>query len=329
MTRKLTDARIAALKLADEFESLPSGARPMQLADALEYARVDLNLGAMEYLYMRMAIRNTSVKFWFDGREPIFGWSRITIAVKLGICERSVSRLEEALVRKGLIVHRDGPMLRRHGGSHQRDGRGVSLAPIGARYDEIMDRARRVLREQREWGEARTEIYAAKEHLKAAAERDDVPDDVQEEIQEVLDEIPPRVSASTLFEELDRIRKRAAKLVVDILPHVSETETAHMRATSVTHKTNPDSLIQRARIDDFHTARLIAKADEMGLPPSVALKAANDRGVERVNFALRGLRKRLNRSESPVRSPGAYFQWLVSNDYLYFRDQNAYARHAL
>ena len=114
MTRQLTRARLDALQQADAFlaSTSPDVAR-MELIDALEIARCRFALSDAELLYLRLAIRNVPQSHWGQGREPIFAWARIDVARVLGKCERTVHRIEAALVRKGLVVHRDGPRLQR------------------------------------------------------------------------------------------------------------------------------------------------------------------------------------------------------------------------
>jgi hypothetical protein len=117
MARKVTEARRSALAAAAAFDGLPVKMSRMRLIDRIEIARTALNVSENEYLYLRLAFRNTPEDHWRGGREPIFGWSRVDVARALGKSERSITRIENALVEKGLIVHRDGPMLRRFGGT--------------------------------------------------------------------------------------------------------------------------------------------------------------------------------------------------------------------
>lgn len=324
MARKLTDARIAALQVADAFEEIPDAAHRMELADAIEAARAELNVTPVECLYLRMACRSVPDIFWRNGREPIFGWSRCAMARAMTLSERSISRIEQSLVRKGLIVHRDGAMLRRRGGCDSYDGTGVSLAPLAARWQEIVELARRVRREHREWGEARNEIYTGKGHIKAAAERPDIPAEIQAEINHVLDGIPERMCAGTTIDQMRRLRARVAKLVLALAHLLGVTETAHEADVGGDTKTNPDSLSKRPTVAPADVSEIVRQADQIGVAPSVALQAVTRRGVDRATYALGRLKRRLSEPESEIRSPTAYFSWLVSNDHLYFRHRAAY-----
>ncbi|PZQ48793.1 MAG: hypothetical protein DI556_13340 [Rhodovulum sulfidophilum] len=314
MSRTLTEAHLVALAIADRFESLPPKVNRMELADAIEILQCALNLTSTEVIYFRLACRNTPEAFWRDGHEPVFGWSRLRVARTMKLDERTISRIETSLVTKGLVVHRDGPTMRRHGGTRWYAGKGVSLAPAAARFDELRARARAAIDEDRRWEEARVSIYSGKSFLDGVLKRDDILPEVAETVMALMRDIPVRMQARMSLDELEPLAARVNNLVARLtelfgVPSMSSACDIHVRP-----ETEPDSPNQRAAGDAGEIALVVETAADAGIPVAVARKVVGDRGLERTRRALSGLEARLRQTNAPVRSPVAYFQWLIAND---------------
>ena len=329
MARKVTEARRSALAAAAAFDGLPVKMSRMRLIDRIEIARAALNVSENEYLYLRLAFRNTPEDHWRGGREPIFGWSRVDVARALGKSERSITRIENALVEKGLIVHRDGPMLRRFGGSAYQDGRGVSLAPCAGRHAEIDALAQKTLDEHRLWSMARSEIFAARRVLEGLlASGHDLPAALRDVVRGFVSEVPERMTAGHGLDDLNRLRARGEHLLSTIEAFLGEPEMACRDTGNVTRNTNPESRIQSPR-RPVHVPDLLAAGEGLGVPGVLLRRTITVQGGARTGLALDGLRRRLGRSEAPVvRDPPAYFLWLLKKDGDIFQNSRIYGRNA-
>lgn len=314
MSRTLTEAHLAALAIADRFECLPPNVNRMALADAIEVLQCALNLTSTEVIYFRLACRNTAEVFWRDGHEPVFGWSRLRVARTMKLDERTISRIETSLVTKGLVIHRDGPTMRRHGGTRWYAGKGVSLAPAAARFDELRARARAAIDEDRRWEEARVSIYSGKSFLDGALKRDDISAEVVETVTALIRDIPVRMQARMSLDELEPLAARVNSLVAHLTELFEVPSMSSPCDILVRPETEPDSLHQRAAGDAGEIALVVETAADAGIPVALARKVISHCGIEGTRRALRGLEARLRRTNSPVRSTVAYFQWLVAND---------------
>ena len=328
MTRQLTRARLDALQQADAFlaSTSPDVAR-MELIDALEIARCRFALSDAELLYLRLAIRNVPQSHWGQGREPIFAWARIDVARVLGKCERTVHRIEAALVRKGLVVHRDGPRLQRWRRPDGTAGAGVSLAPCAARANEILCARDEVIAEQRSWREARRTLYALKRELAGLLDLASAPADIGDVVREFIEAIPRRVAADAALADLRDLISRAREISRQLLAAIGMTERSYPGNTPVPPSNRPDSmdpdlpqlpLQSRPRLSSARYARadaeaVVAMGQEVGIEPEMVIAAVRAAGIDACKSALTAMVARATgtRQREPLRSPAAYLRTLT------------------
>lgn len=228
--RTLTNARVNSLALADNYMPLPNHIKRMDLLDALEISKTHFELTDAELLYLRLAFRNTPETSWHcKKKEPIFGWGKIDSARALGKTERTVSRIENGLVEKGFIAHRDGPQFRRYAiqCEDKRYAAGVSLAPIGTRHAEILAISEQIKQDQKSWYRARKDLYALKNQIISALDK--ITGEILEKANSLLDRIPDRLDSTFDLTHLIKLVQSAKTLLKPILQHMSSQQDKNDR----------------------------------------------------------------------------------------------------
>ncbi|HAC08012.1 MAG TPA: replication protein C [Gemmatimonadetes bacterium] len=144
--RRHDAAAAAADQLAQGFRGLPEGVTRGKVLGALKGAASSLGIDFRVVMLVDVLFGYTQDIDWQAAHEPIVWPSNEELAEKLGKSVRQVQYDLRAAQRFGLITHRDSPNGHR-GGARKADGNiiwayGISLGPIGARYEELRDTAK-------------------------------------------------------------------------------------------------------------------------------------------------------------------------------------------
>ena len=143
--RRFDEHAAAATQLAEEFRGLGPGVTQAAalgvLKRAAPYIGVDLRIISLVDLLFAW----TKPQDWRGGQLPVVWPSNDVLARKLGVSVRQVQKRLNQAQALGLITFHDSPNGHR-GGRRGDDGLivwayGIVLAPIGTRYDELLERA--------------------------------------------------------------------------------------------------------------------------------------------------------------------------------------------
>lgn len=319
--RHHTVARLEALQLADTFVALPRTINRMDLLDALEIGRHSFNLSDAELLYLRLAFRNVPAEYWQKGKEPIFSWARLDIARALGKHERSVCRIEQGLVAKGFIVHRDAPRYQRYKARPHAKGAGVSLAPVGARAAEILAARQDALRDHRAWYRARKDLYRARNACLGLVRTAAVDGETRAAIHEKVSGLPSRVSATMALEELQALLAEAARIEVELSTYQCATQMSLWGDETGPPDYTPDTPypetppLERSSLADPSlapglTAAVAEKGVLAAIPEAVLLSLVRRHGPITVHTGLDALHRALMKG-AEVKSTTAYLKGIL------------------
>ena len=327
MTRQMTRARLDALQQADTFVASTSlQVSRMELLDALEIARARFSLSDAELLYLRLAFRNVPQAHWEQGREPIFAWARVDVARVLGKCERTIHRLEASLVRKGMVVHRDGPRFQRWRRPDGTGGAGVSLAPCAVRASEILLARDEVIADQRAWREARRTIYALKREITGLLELANAPGQVLDVVREFIDAIPRRVAADAVVAELNDLIRHARTIAAQLVTAIGATERSCLKDRPVAPSHRPDSITSDSGTElrnnrgpgegwraQAEAEAVVTMGQEIGIDPETVIAVVRSAGMEACRDALHAMAARATarHRREPLRNPAAYLRTLT------------------
>ena len=144
--RRHDTAAVAADQLAQSFSGLPDGITKGKVLAAIKGAASQLGIDFKIVMLIDVLFGYTHDLDWQATHEPIVWPSNEELAEKLGKSVRQVQYYLRAAQRLGLLTHRDSPNGHR-GGARKADGRiiwayGISLSPIGARYEELREAAK-------------------------------------------------------------------------------------------------------------------------------------------------------------------------------------------
>ena len=132
-----------ATALADAWAGLPEGVTRWRLVAALRAAAARLGLSSAMLRLVEHYVELSYDQDWAADSEPVICRPLAEIADALDRSERQVRNIERALAARGLLAFRDSGNHVRRGRRDRRSGRliyayGPSLAPLGARADEIL-----------------------------------------------------------------------------------------------------------------------------------------------------------------------------------------------
>jgi len=320
--RRTTPERLDALQLADSFVSLPPNLTRMQLLDAIEIARRELDgLTDAEYAYLRLAFRCVPESDWHRGSTPVFTWARNEIAYALFRSEASITRLEQSLVRKGLIVHRDAPRHQRFRSKDNGISYGVSLAPVAARASEILQLKEKVLLEHRQWRTARRRLYELRNEALALLSSIETGRSYLEDIIASARNLPNRIPATMDLMDVEKLVEFAEQLVTKIKNVSFSSKTAHQCSKCETPNKQPESpypdtcTTQKTvrskpvpAIMNFHN--IARDALMAGITEPTLVRLVRTHGAGEVSECLSHLMDALSVSR-PIRSPAAYLTGIL------------------
>lgn len=230
--RPFTRSILQARALADAFQGLPAGVTRWRVAAALRAAARDLGLTSSMLTLLEHYIDLTYDSDWEAGAEPIIGRPVVEIADALGKSERQVRNLERALAELGLLAWRDSGNHHRHA-RRDRAGRllyayGPTLAPLGVRAQEILERASAARQAIAEKRRLRLAIAALRRDLTtilSAAEDGTVTHERRERLRTLSTPLPARASAGELNDQLAALLALAADIhAADSMPEGGEPE---------------------------------------------------------------------------------------------------------
>jgi replication initiation protein RepC len=161
-----------AFALAESWRGLPQGVTRWRLAAALRAAARPLGLNGGMLRLMEHYIDLSYDQDWAPDSEPIIARPLSEITDAMGLGERQIRNIERALVERGLLAFRDSGNHHRKGRRDRHTGRlvyayGPSLAPAGARADEIIALADATRRRIAECRRLRIALSALRRRIRA------------------------------------------------------------------------------------------------------------------------------------------------------------------
>lgn len=204
--------------LADNFSGLPGNMSHLELCDALDTARVALDLSSDELWYLLFLIRRTRRHDWVKGAEPIVAWPKFEICVRTGWSEDKLSRIERSLAEKRLIAFRDSINCKRfayrdQNGMIQKDACGISLAPAGARASEIAAAAHEHVANCKKISAVFDQLFEVKRQIASLKGAGDLPEAARAEANEIYDRLPRRKDHAAVLAQLTKLRDGALRVI--------------------------------------------------------------------------------------------------------------------
>lgn len=232
---------------ASRFRGLPQGGTRWRLAAALRTAAKPLGLTASMLGLLEHYIDLTYDIDWTPGSEPIIGQPLVEIAAHFGKTERQIRNLEHSLAARGLLAWRDSANHRRKRRRDHATGRllfayGPTLAPLGARYDDILALAQAQRHELAAIRSTRHAIGALRARMRRRLQACGESSPLGAEIAAQLAQIPCRLPASVSIARLEEIRNALADLCERYRPSqaTDEPEICCRPHTETTTKTSQE-----------------------------------------------------------------------------------------
>lgn len=237
----MTTERVRAASLADSYSGLPHGITHLELWDQINDARASLGLNSDQITLLGYYIKRTRGLDWTPGHEPVLAWPKFEICYDLDWSEDKLSRVESALCRMGLIAFRDSSTCKRHAhrdmsGSIKGSAFGISLAPLGARAEEIYARAHQHRETKSKLRRIYSELFDARSTMRDMLTHPDLCHSACQVVSELLDALPRRKDASADLSFLAGLLTRARTMIGHLgamigLPVASDTQAARPVAT--------------------------------------------------------------------------------------------------
>lgn len=214
--RRITPNTLAAACNGSAFDGLPDGATEKDLLRVLHRGGRACGLCRHEIERLAYLVGHTLDIDWQEGGRPLVWLSVDRQAEELGLSRRRINQVERDLAEKGWVSHRDAADRRRRGARDPVTGRvteafGVSLAPLGARFEELANAAAAAADERARCEALRREVRALRveaRRLRAALGR---PDDDGEAVA-----LTGRMSASDLVGEVERLQALRDRLKAEL-----------------------------------------------------------------------------------------------------------------
>ncbi|MBU2959143.1 helix-turn-helix domain-containing protein [Paracoccus sp. 1_MG-2023] len=193
----MNDERVRAAALADSFAGLPAGVTHLELWDRLNGARCDLGLNSNELWLLGYYIKRTRANDWAPGNQPVVAWPKFEVCFDSGWSEDTLSRVERGLCAKGLIAFRDSSNCKRRAfrtrdGGLPENASGISLAPLGARAEEIYALAFQHTENKRKLASLYRALFDARVRARSLQKHPDLPGSIKTMIHNLLAELPAR-----------------------------------------------------------------------------------------------------------------------------------------
>jgi replication initiation protein RepC len=155
-------------QLAQQFQGLPEDVSHRQVLTVFKRAAPYIGIPPRLVHAVDTLMSWSRSVDWSDGQRPVVFPSNEKLTQKLGIGVRQVQKMLANAARCGLITHRDSANGNRVG-ARGKDGRliyayGIDLSPLGLRYEEFMEAARKGV-------EADLRIKVLRQRLAAARRR--------------------------------------------------------------------------------------------------------------------------------------------------------------
>ena len=171
--RRLPEGHLALHASAQAYAGLPEGVTRGELLHTLKAAAPRLGLRASLLMFMEQLVIVTSECDWQPGATPIAWPSNEELMARLGLKRTAVQNLIRMAQRAGLVLMIDSETGRRGG---RRDARGhiieafgFSLAPLGARFDELVAHAQQALADRQEQKRLKRQISRDKREVRRLA----------------------------------------------------------------------------------------------------------------------------------------------------------------
>lgn len=214
----MTKERVRAASLADGYKGLPPGTTHLELWDQINVARAALGLNSDQITLLGYYIKRTRAQDWAPGCEPLVAWSKFEVCFDLDWSEDKVSRIEAALCRMGLIAFRDSSNCKRRvhrdsNGAISATSAGISLAPAGARADEIYALAYQHRETKDKLRRLYQELFAVRSMARDMQTHPDLSRSACEAITELLNDLPRRKDAAAAVSLLEGLLSRARTMI--------------------------------------------------------------------------------------------------------------------
>ncbi|WP_419270909.1 helix-turn-helix domain-containing protein [Paracoccus sp. T5] len=233
--RAMTKERVRAASLADSYKGLPHGITHLELWDQINDARASLRLNSDQITLLGYYIKRTRALDWTPGHEPILAWPKFEICYDLDWSEDKLSRIEASLCRIGLIAFRDSANCKRRvrresNGAISGCAAGISLAPLGARAEEIFALAHQHRENKTKLRRVYSELFEARSMMRDIQTHPDLCRSACEAISELLDTLPRRKDAAAELSTLTGLLTRAKAMISHLsamigLPAAAKAET--------------------------------------------------------------------------------------------------------
>lgn len=301
--RRSTPAGRRAEALAEAWAGLPEGVTRWRLVAALRAAARALKLSSPMLRLMEHYVDLTYDQDWAEDSEPVICRPLTEIAEHLGRSERQVRNIERALVERGLLAFRDSGNHARKGRRDRKTGRlvyayGPSLAPFGARAEEMIALAAAARAEIAEGRRLRMAVSALRRRLKADLDAADAAGMAAGPLRAALDAAPARLPAAMPAHVLRALRDELADLAARVLealggacPEDEDTAPDGLER----HEISARPAIERPHATDTSTKHA---ASGIGIPLNKAKTAVGREG--QAEAPVEGVRK--DESAPPARS---------------------------
>ena len=160
---------------------------------------------------------------WEEGARPIVYQSLARTALDLGISERQVQKLEQALFQLGAITWNDSGNYKRYGQRDPATGRilyayGVELTPLAALKDVLQEKLAEKQRHDKAWMESKRQISWYRSQIRATLQewREEGADHSITPYEERYDQIAIQLRSSLNLQRLQALLERHQALLSDL-----------------------------------------------------------------------------------------------------------------
>jgi replication initiation protein RepC len=173
--RRLSPAHVQVQAIAERFEGLPDSVSKGQALAAFKQAARPLGISPRLRDAIDILFAFSTAQDWQPGSRPIVWPSNRKLEMTLGLGQRQVQNVLNALIRAELITPVDSPTGRRWGQRDARTGKiieayGFDLSPIGLRHAEFVALAALAAAEERERAGLRRRLTIARKAIQQIAE---------------------------------------------------------------------------------------------------------------------------------------------------------------
>ena len=260
----MTKEGMRAASLANDFAGLPAGTTHLELWDRVNDVRKELNLSSNEIWLLGYYMKKTLAVDWIAGSEPIVAWSKFEVCFDTGWSADTVARTEKLLCEKGIITFRDANnckrfCYRKSDGSIPKNAKGVSLAPLGTRAEEIYALAHQHAEDKAKLRETFDALFAAKNEVRSLHANPEIPRSIDEMIRQLLGEMPSRKDPIADLLSMTGLLARARHIIAQLSAlfgfqnkESTTTQITASPANPAVHTPHTQPVASSATVQDLH-----------------------------------------------------------------------------